>query len=96
MLRRTKNSISEVSRDQLAVLQESWGVVSHLSGMKLHQLPFRPFPSAQCHYTSCISVFFSSYLSGLPFVDLPVFAACLGFKGSNCKSAHWVSRKTHL
>lgn len=75
MLRRTKNSVSQVSRDQLAALQESWGVVSHLSGMKLHQLPFRPSPSTQCHYTSCLSVFFSSYLPGLPLVDLPVFAA---------------------
>lgn len=80
MLQRTKNSISEVLRGQLAVLQESWGVMSHPSGMKLHQLPFRHFLSAQCHYTSCVSVIFSSYLPNLPLVNLPVLTTCLTLK----------------
>lgn len=72
----------EVPRDPMAVLQASWGPMSHFNRMRLYQLPSRFSPLAPMNWwlgnAFCVSVILQLHPPSHPMVHLPLLTASTG------------------
>ena len=77
-----QREVVEVPRDPMAVLQASWGPMSHFNRMRLYQLPSRFSSLATMNWwlgnAFCVSVILQPHPPSHPMVHLPLLTASTG------------------